>query len=272
LELNLSGPLERRQTIHRQLRDNEIRIRNLEQQLQALQKLATVGTMAYMTAHEFNNLLVPIINYATLALEHENDTELIHKALAKVVKNGNNASQIIQSMLGLARDRSSRPEPVKLLPLIEECFQLLARDFAKDNITVNIDVPEEIMIAVVPAQFQQVILNLIINARQALLPRGGILNIKACNSHHDTIEIQIADTGCGIDPDTIPKIFEPFFTTKLGEEKPDLKGTGLGLSVTRDIIDAHKGTIQVTSTPEQGTAFTITLPTPEPTLVPSIAQ
>jgi len=260
----LPGPLERRQTIHHQLRENEIRIRNLEQQLQALQKLATVGTMAYMTAHEFNNLLVPIINYATLALQHQNDTELIHKALAKVVKNGNNASQIIQSMLGLARDRSSRPEPVKLLPLIEECFQLLARDFSKDNINIKLNVPDDLEISVVPAQFQQVILNLIINARQALLPRGGTLTIKAHNSRHDTVEIQITDTGCGIDPDTIPKIFDPFFTTKLGEEKPDLKGTGLGLSVTRDIIDAYKGTIQVTSTPDQGTTFTITLPTTEP--------
>ena len=102
----MSGLIKQRQNLHQQLRENEDRITNLEQQIQATQKLATLGTMACLVAHEFNNILTPMINYAELALKNQEDVGLMRKALEKTIQHGNRASLVIQSMLGLVRDQT----------------------------------------------------------------------------------------------------------------------------------------------------------------------
>lgn len=255
-----AGPIKRRQSMHRQLRQSEYRISLMNEQIEAAQKLASLGTMACLIAHEFNNILVPIINYAELALQNAEDLPLSQKALAKAVKHGNRAKTIIDSMLGMATDQRQKWEKVRLAGLVEECFHCVARDFAKDGITVVVDIQPEMELYAVPGQLQQVLLNLIINARQALVDHGGKLSIRASDDGEGFVKITVADTGCGIEAGLIEKIFEPFVSTKTLADRPDRRGAGLGLSVCKGIIEAHQGNIEVASKPGEGTTFTVTLP------------
>jgi signal transduction histidine kinase len=127
---------------------------------------------------------------------------------------------------------------------------------------VNIRIPEDLRVWAVPVQIQQVLMNLILNAREAMLPRGGILNIKA-TENSDAVQIEITDTGCGIESDDLRNVFDSFFTTKTDRSSASQhSGSGLGLAFCKKIIDAHGGCISVESQPDQGSTFTITLPKP----------
>ena len=252
--------IQQRKTIHRQLQDNQTHIKDLEQQIKATQKLASLGTMACLIAHEFNNLLAPMITYSELALKNPHDVPLAHKALQKNVKNAQRAALIVRSMLGMVREHLEDDEPADLATIVHECFQCLARDFTKDGISVKLDIPEDLVPAIASNQLQQVLLNLIINARQAMLHRGGMLTIRGRLPEQRTVEITVADTGCGIEPDTIDHIFEAFFSTKTQATRPEEQGTGLGLSVCQNIVEAHHGQITVDSQLGSSTTFTILLP------------
>jgi len=282
----LSSPIRQRHSLHRQLRDNENRIAELEGQLIGTQKLATLGTMACLVAHEFNNILSPMINYAELALRHEDDQPLMRKALAKTIQHGNRAAAIIESMLGLVRDHNQQSQAVEVAALVEDCLQCLGRDLAKDRIKVSLAIPSDLQAYGVPSQLQQVLLNLIINARQAMLTCGGALVIgahpvragegdasggakgegvedrveQAGSRTSGWVDIYIKDTGCGIEAEIAERIFEPFFSTKADASRPDARGTGLGLAVCKQIIEAHQGCITLESTPGEGTTFTLRLP------------
>ncbi|MBN1435604.1 MAG: HAMP domain-containing histidine kinase [Sedimentisphaerales bacterium] len=257
----MAGLINKRVNLHQQLQDNRYRIQALEQEIQATQKLASLGTIACLAAHEFKNFLVPIINWAELSLKNPEDNELAQKALRKAIQQGNLASEIIHRMLGFARQQSTVPEDISFTELVNNCFLCLARDFAKDNITVIKEIPPDLSFQAYPSQIQQVLLNLLINARHAMLERGGTLTIIAQTNDDQTVTFVVKDTGCGIPSDVIEHIFEPFFSTKA--ENPaagELRGNGLGLAVCKDIIEAHQGSISVQSQPGQGTTFTINLP------------
>ena len=198
-------------------------------------------------------------NFAALALNNPDDKPLSEKALKKVIRNCGQASKIMESMLSMADDRGQEKKNTSLVNLVENVFACLCRDFAKDGITVNIQIPTNLTVWVVPVQIQQVLMNLILNARDAMLPRGGILTIEAQNTA-DAIQIEISDTGCGIKPDDLKKIFQPFFTTKTNEKSPSQhSGSGLGLLFVKRIIDDHGGCVSVESEPAEGTTFKITL-------------
>jgi len=241
------------------MQENAEHISVLEEQVASAQKLASLGTMACLAAHEFNNILVPMINYAELALKHKDDIELMRKALEKTIKHGNRAAMIIQSMLGMVRDQTQSLQEVKVIDLVNDCFQVLARDLSKDRINVKIDIPNDLILSTRPNQMQQVLLNLIINARQAMLDTGGILTLSA-EKHNKTMQITVRDTGSGIETTRIDQIFDPFYSTKTQTDTPDKQGTGLGLTVCRNIIEALSGTISVESQPGNGAIFTIILP------------
>ena len=255
----MTAPIKRRQSLHLQMQENAAQISALEEQVASAQKLATLGTMACLVAHEFNNILMPMINYAELALKHEDDIELMRKALEKTIKHGNRAAMIIQSMLGMVRDQTQELQEVKIIDLVNDSFQLLARDLTKDRINVRIEIPHDLTIFTRPYQMQQVLLNLIINARQAMLDAGGALILTA-EKHDKTVQITVSDTGRGIEPTQIDKIFDPFYTTKAQADAPDKQGSGLGLTVCRNIIEALGGSISVESTPGHGATFLIHLP------------
>ena len=255
----MSSHIERRQSLHRQVEDNERHIADLERQLQSLQKLSAIGTTACMAAHEFNNILLTIINYSEQALKRQDDPEFVQKALEKTVQHSNHATAIINGMLDLASKDSVEPKPVQLASLVQECFHCLGRDFSKDKITVKVNIDRNLSVLTVPGELQQVLLNLIINARQAMRERGGILTVEAIDRKDGSTQIKVTDTGCGIKADNLEKIFEPFYTTKTDASLPDQRGTGLGLAVCRNIIESNSGSISVSSESGRGTTFIISL-------------
>ncbi len=256
----LASVIERRVSLHKQLQEQRQENSALKSQISQLQALANIGASTCMIAHEINNLLTPSANYATLALKNPDDRALAEKALQKAVRNCEWASKIMESMLAVANGETEEKKEAPLIGLVEDVFQCLCRDFAKDGITVKLQIPEDLKIWAVPVQIQQVLMNLILNAREAMLNGGGVLTIEA-QTTIDAVEIEVRDTGCGIAADDLENIFEPFFTTK-GDKQPEAQrlGSGLGLAFCKQVVEEHRGCISVESEPAKGTSFKIILP------------
>jgi signal transduction histidine kinase len=232
---------------------------HLRQQLLQAQKLSSVGAIASSVAHEFNNILTTVINYAKLALRPETNEAARTQALEKILKGSQRAATIISSMLGFARNNSTQRQMTDLVALVEELLVLTEKDLSKHRVQLEKKYQGRPKAPVVPAQIEQVLLNLIINARQAMA-RGGRLRIEVReNARTQMAELVVADSGVGIAPDKLRLIFEPFYTTKEPDEHGH-GGTGLGLSVCRQIIDQHHGRIRVESLVGKGSTFTIKLP------------
>jgi len=234
-----------------------------------MESLANLGLVTAMIAHEMNNILTPLGTYAELALQHPEDAALVEKALHKAVHNSDRAGRILESLLVLVRGERTGRAQHRLGDLVDEVFQCLARDFAKDGIRVVRGFDDELTVYCDFTQVQQVLMNLVLNAREAMLPGGGTLRIEGCEEGDQT-RIEVVDTGCGIAPEIQERIFEPFFTTKgtaAGDSAAGAHGVGrsgggngLGLAFCRRVIDEHGGTIQVHSAPGQGSRFVIGLP------------
>jgi signal transduction histidine kinase len=232
----------------------------LQEQLAHAQRLTSLGELASTTAHEFNNVLMSILNYAKMGLRHK-DEPTRDKALDKIYASAQRAAKITSVMLGGARNRSGDFESTDLTQLVDDALMLLERELQKYRIGLEKQFSAAPPIWAVGNQIQQVLLNLLTNARQAT-PEGGTIVVKIeHDATLDMVELTVRDTGSGIPADKLPKIFEPFYTTKTGPDASGKGGTGLGLSTCRNIIDAHRGRIRVESTVGRGTAFIIKLPT-----------
>lgn len=238
-----------------QTSENEL----LRQQLLQVQRLSSVGTLASSVAHEFNNILTTVINYAKLGLRANCDEPNRIEALEKILKGSQRAATIVNSMLGFARNNSNQRSQTDLASLIDEVLILAGKDLAKHQIQVEKKILDQPQVVIVPGQIEQILLNLVINARQAM-PRGGRLRIELrSNNANHMAEIRVSDTGLGIAPENLRMIFEPFYTTKEPDETGH-GGTGLGLSVCRQIIEQHQGRIRVESVVGKGSTFTVKLP------------
>jgi signal transduction histidine kinase len=232
---------------------------HLRQQLLRAQRLSSVGTLASSVAHEFNNILTTIINYAKLGLKPDASETSRTQALEKILKGSQRAATIISSMLGFARNQSTTREMTDLVSLIEEVLILTDKDLSKHQVHVEKRFQGRPKAPVVRGQIEQILINLIINARQAM-PHGGRLIIEVRdNPVTQMAEIRISDTGIGIPPDQLRLIFEAFYTTKEPDEDGH-GGSGLGLSVCRQIIEQHHGRIRVESVVGKGSKFTVKLP------------
>ena len=256
------------QSLDQRLGELQKQLDQLRSQLMESQRLATIGTIAAVIAHEFNNLLTPIVSYCQFALqsaEGDNpDMALIKKALSKSFQSADKAGKICTSMLGLARGQSIFGQ-VAVQQLIDETLLVMARDPKKDNIALRVQVQPDLTVFGDPVQLEQVLLNLLINARHAMLGRGGSITVKATRiDDSDDVRIQVIDTGPGIPEKVLGRIFEPFFTTKGTAKKGEAKGTGLGLTICKDIIEHHRGHITVQSEVGKGTSFTLILPASAP--------
>jgi len=231
----------------------------LRQQLLQAQRLSSVGALASSVAHEFNNILTTIINYAKLAIRADGNEGARTQALEKILKGSQRAATIINSMLGFARNNSTQRSMTDMAALVEEVLILAEKDLSKHRVQVEKKFLGRPQAPVIPGQLEQVLLNLIINARQAM-PRGGRLKIEVReNARTNMVELRVADSGNGIPPDRLRLIFEPFYTTKEPDENGH-GGTGLGLSVCRQIIEQHQGRIRVESVVGKGSTFTVKLP------------
>lgn len=231
----------------------------LKQQVTQMQKLTALGELVSTTTHEFNNVLMTIINYAKLGMRHRDNTTR-EKAFEKILTASSRAAKITNGVLGIARNRSANHEATNLTQLVEDTLLLLERELNKYRITVEKQFQPVPDVWVCGNQIQQVLLNLLVNARQAL-PGGGRILIKLSHdAETNMVDLVVRDHGTGIPQDVLPRIFEPFYTTKSGPDASGKGGTGLGLSLCRDIIESHHGRIVVASTLGKGTAFTLKLP------------
>ncbi len=255
----MTSIIEKRLSLHQVLARKEQENEALKSQNLQLQTLANLGSATAMIAHEINNLLTPLSSYAALAAQNPTDKALVEKVLGRTVRNCQRAAKIMDSLLGMANGQRQQREEVDVKTLVEEVFTGLCRDFTKDSITVQTHVPEGLRLHCVPVQIQQVLMNLVLNARDAMLGRGGFLRVEA-SDRGDWIDIMVRDTGSGITPENLKNIFRPFFTTKSGQNRPTGSGSGVGLAFCRRIVEAHGGTIGVESEPGQGSTFTVELP------------
>jgi PAS domain S-box-containing protein len=242
--------------------------RQLEQQLVQSQKIESIGRLAGGVAHDFNNLLTVISGHVDLVLTELNSADPLYSSIMEIKKSGDRAAALTRQLLAFSRRQLLMPRVVDLNHLIRESANLLRR-LIEENIELSFSLaPDLNMVKVDPGQMEQVLMNLTINARDAM-PKGGGLTLETRNvdltdeyvklhpsvSPGQYVLIAVSDTGQGITSANIPHIFEPFFTTK---EKG--KGTGLGLSMVYGIIKQSGGFIWVYSEPGQGTCFKIYLP------------
>lgn len=249
----------------------EDQVAMLQKQLAQAQRMTAIGELASTTTHEFNNILMTVINYAKMGLRHKDDATR-EKAFGKILAAGERASKITNAVLGMARNRSESFEPTDIAGLIEESLVLLEREMRKYRISVETHFAEVPPANAIGNQIQQVVLNLLINARQAM-PDGGRILIKVDrDAEANMIDLQIRDTGSGIAQEKLRSIFDPFFSTKQGPDASGKGGTGLGLSACRNIIEAHRGRIRVESSVGVGTAFTIKLPVYKKRRTPAATQ
>jgi signal transduction histidine kinase len=234
-------------------------------QLEALERLANIGSIASSVSHEFNNILTTILNQAKLGLR-ANDMDGARRSLEKILDASRKAAKVTTGVLALARNRSSKFEVTDLASVVEQVLVVCDKDLRKNKIEIVCDFARRPHAEIVPSQIEQVILNLVINARQAMRA-GGVFRISVSeNLSLDTVEIALADSGCGIPAENLPRIFEPFYTTKTGPDDSGQGGSGLGLSLCKEIVSRHHGRIRVDSTIGKGTTFTIKLPKRQPGL------
>jgi nitrogen-specific signal transduction histidine kinase len=240
----------------------------LETQLVQAQKMESIGRLAGGVAHDFNNLLTAIIGYTELAREMLSQEDAARACLENVVKAAERAANLTRQLLAFARRQVIEPRVIQINDLIQDIDEILHRLIGETiELTLRL-APEAGAVRVDPGQFSQVLMNLAVNARDAM-PGGGKLIIEtetlvlgeAYARHHvgltpgPYVMVAVSDTGAGIDPAILPHIFEPFYTTK-----ETGKGTGLGLATVYGIVAQSGGHIWIYSEPEYGTTVKIYLP------------
>ena len=239
-----------------ELDSREKALKSAQAALVQSEKMAAFGQLGAGIAHEIKNPLAGILGLTQLSLRKIEKESAISKNLSIIEKETHRCTTIIQNLLKFARQEKVTFEEVKINRVVEDAMAIVEHQLAMHRVTLKKNLASEIPSMSGNAnQIQQVLINLMINAQQAMEGRAGEVTVTTSNHNSGHVQVQVRDTGPGIPEELQAKIFEPFFTTKeVG------KGTGLGLSVSYGIIKEHGGDIQVKSALGQGTAFNISLP------------
>lgn len=241
---------------------------NLQQQLIQAQKMESIGRLAGGVAHDFNNMLSVIIGFSEIALNNLDPTDALYEDLREIYAAGVRSASITRQLLAFARKQIINPAEIDLNNAVESLLKMLHRLIGEDIDLVWLPKNCPLPVAMDPSQLDQLLVNLCINARDAIDGVGKMtietdtitLDTEYCNDHPgftpgDYVLLAVSDEGCGMDRETVTKIFEPFFTTKeVGQ------GTGLGLATVYGIVKQNNGVINVYSELGQGTTFRIYLP------------
>ena len=254
-------------TLEDRVEEKTHELKSAHEHMLHVEKMATMGKMAAVVAHEVNNPLSGILTYAKLLRKwvgsgqaaHEKRDEAI-ECLELIASESRRCGDLIKNLLSLSRTAPMNVQPTDLHAVIDRCLLLVRHQLELGGIELQQKhAPDLPMVPCDPAQIEQVLLALIMNAIDAM-PRGGTLWLETQLSNDGTgIEVRVRDDGAGIAPSVLPQIFEPFMTTK-----ENGRGVGLGLAISRGIVERHKGRIEVQSELGRGTTFTVILPTQAP--------
>ena len=226
--------------------------KRLESELLSAQKLESLGRLAGGVAHDFNNLLTGITGYASLLLERADDDTELARDLGEIKRAADRAAELTKQLLAFGRRQVLKPRPLDLNTVLADVGGMLQR-LLGDHVELELlPAPDLGIVRADPGQIEQVIVNLAVNASDAMEP-GGRLSISTRNADDGSVELVVADTGIGMDEQTLARIFEPFFTTRD-------QGVGLGLASVYGIVHQSGGEVTVESTPGAGSVFTVRLP------------
>jgi len=239
----------------RELRRAEAERRRVEEQFRQAQKMESIGRLAGAVAHDFNNLLTVIAGYTELGLSELTPQDHLYEAFSQIGDASRRAADLVQRLLAFSRPQSAGAREVILNELVRNFEKMLARVLGS---AIQLDVSLDPRVGVIhadPGQIEQVLMNLAVNAKDAM-PEGGRLKIETTPiAGAGRVRLSVSDTGTGMSPEVLTRIFEPFFTTK-----PEGKGTGLGLATVYGIVKQSRGTIEVQSEPGRGTVFALSFP------------
>jgi two-component system NtrC family sensor kinase len=257
-------------TLEARVQEKTVELERAYHRLVQSEKMASLGKLAAVVAHEINNPLAGILTYSKLVSRLVNkglDNEVRRRDamtdLQEIEEESRRCGTIVKNLLTFARQSPFNPQKNDLGEIVERCLLLVGHQCALQQVEVDCHLdPKTPAIYCDAGQIQQVLLALLMNAVQAM-PQGGRLKVETSyQAERGAVRITVSDEGMGIPEDVLPHIFEPFFTTKA-----EGKGVGLGLAVAFGIVHQHRGNIEVSSAPQKGTSFTVMLPV-EPQLAP----
>jgi two-component system NtrC family sensor kinase len=226
------------------------------QRIMASERLALIGQLSANVAHELNNPLTGIVTYSHLILEETECDDPQRNSIEKIVGQATRCRDIIRGLLDFSRQRKPNKSLSNINTVMEQCLSFVENQALFLNIRINKNFQEDLpMIVIDPSQMERVIMNMIINAAEAMDGSGELNLTTRSGQYSEHIELEFKDTGQGISVENLEKIFDPFFSTKdVGH------GTGLGLAISYGVVKAHKGTISVESEVGKGTTFIVRLP------------